>query len=140
MMNKFPFNLLLAIFFWLASSLVVRGDPPLGCCGVIQLAASQVEDCSTTGEFQTVVVSALETATVTLQFDVSLAGTQLVVQALDGGVLGIGGSATIDQNGSISFPFQVGDQPGLYRVSVIAELDGLSVSFSLVQFQVPNLE
>ena len=129
------FNLLLAVLIWLGSSLIARGDPPLGCCDIIQLATTQLEDCSTTGEFQTVAVSALETINVTLQFDVSLASTQVVVQALDGGALGIGGSATIDQNGTLTFPFQVSDQPGLYRVSVIADLDGVSVPFSLVQFQ-----
>ena len=139
-MKRTMFNLLSALFLWLASCLIVRGDPPLGCCDVVQLASSQLEDCSTTGEFQTVVVSPLEMITVTLQFDVSVVNTPVVVQALDGGILGIGGSATIDQNGSLTFPFQVGDQPGLYRVSVIADLDGISVPFSLVQFQVPNPE
>jgi len=131
---------LLATLVWFGSSLIARGDPPLGCCDVIQLTTSELEDCSTTGEFQTVVVSPLETTTVTLQFDVSVVNTAVVVQALDGGILGIGGSAIIDQNGSLTFPFQVGDQPGLYRVSVIADVDGISVPFSLVQFQVPNLE
>ena len=139
-MKRTMFNLLLAIFLWLGSSRIARGDPPLGCCDVIQLATSQLEDCSVTGEFQPVVVSPLETITVTLQFDVSLASTQVVVQALDGGALGIGGSATIDQNGNLTFPFQVDYQPGLYRVSFIADLDGVSVPFSLVQFQVPNPE
>ena len=112
-MKSIMFNLLLAVLIWLGSSLIARGDPPLGCCDIIQLATTQREDCSTTGEFQTVAVSALETINVTLQFDVSLASTQVVVQALDGGALGIGGSATIDQNGTLTFPFQVSDQPGL---------------------------
>jgi hypothetical protein len=134
------FNLLAAIFLWLASCLIARGDPPLGCCDVIQFATTQLQDCSTTGEFQTVVVATLETITVTLQFDISLVNTPMVVQALDGGMLGIGDSAIIDQNGTVTFPFQVGDQSGLYRVSVIADLDGVSVPFSLVQFQVPNPE
>jgi hypothetical protein len=139
-MKRTMFKLLLAMLVWLGSSLIAHGDPPLGCCDVIQFASSQLEDCSTTGEFQAVVVSPLEMITVTLQFDVSLASTPVVVQGLDGGMLGIGSSATIDQNGSLIFPFQVSDQPGLYRVSVIADLDGVSVPFSLVQFQVPNPE
>lgn len=138
-MKRILFNLL-AIFLWLGSSLIAHGDPPFPCCYTIQLAASQVEDCSATGEFQPVMVAPLETATVTLQFGASLAGTELVVQALDGGALGIGGSTTIDQNGNLTFPFQVDYQPGLYRVSVIADLDGVSVPFSLVQFQVPSPE
>jgi hypothetical protein len=131
---------LLATLVWFGSSLIAHGDPPLGCCDVVQLTTTQLEDCSTTGEFQTVVVSPLETITVTLQFDLSVVNTPVVVQALDGGVLGIGDSTTIDQNGSLTFPFQVSDLPGLYRVSVIADLDGISVPFSLVQFQVPTQE
>lgn len=134
------FNLVAAIVLWLGSSLIARGDPPLGCCDVIQFATTQLRDCSTTGEFQTLVVAPLEMITVTLQFDVNVATTPVMVQALDGGMLGIGGSATIDQNGSLTFPFQVSDLPGLYRISVIADLDGVSVPFSLVQFQVPNPE
>ena len=139
-MKKIIFSLLPAILLWLGNCPIGRGDPPRGCCEVVQLAGNQVEDCSTTGEFQAVAVSPLEIASVTLQFDVSVVNTPVVVQALDGGTLGIGGSATIDQNGNLTFPFQVGDQAGLYRVSVIADLDGVSVSFSLIQFQVPNPE
>jgi hypothetical protein len=139
-MKRTAFNLLAAIFLWLASCLISHGDPPLGCCDTIEFETTQLQDCSTTGEFQTVVVSPLEMITVTLQFDVSVANTTVVVQALDGGVLGIGGSATIDQNGTLTFPFQVSDQAGLYRVSIIADLEGVSVPFSIVQFQVPNPE
>src|SRR6266545_6710394 len=93
-MKKIMFSLL-AVSMWLSSWQVVQADPPLACCDVIQIAASQVEDCSAKGEFQPVLVSPSETASVTLQFDTSLAGTAVVVQALDGGVLGINGSATI---------------------------------------------
>ena len=137
-MKPRTFDLLAAIFLWFASCLIARGDPPLGCCDVIQFESTQLQDCSNTGEFQTVVVSPLDMITVTLQFDISVANTPVVVQALDGGTLGIDGTATIDENGNLNFIFQVGDQPGLYRVSVIANLGGVSTPFSLVQFQVPN--
>jgi hypothetical protein len=109
-MKRPMFKLLLAILLWLGSSLIARGDPPLGCCDVIQFATSQLEDCNTTGEFQTVVVSPLEMISATLQFGVSLARTPVVIQALDGGTLGINGSATIDQDGNVTFPFQIDDQ------------------------------
>lgn len=94
MINKITFSLL-AVLLWLTSSLIAHGDTPLSCCYTIQLTASQVEDCSAKAEFQPVIVTPLETGTVTLQFDTSLAGREVVVQALDGGTLGIGGSVAI---------------------------------------------
>jgi hypothetical protein len=139
MINKLIVTLL-AILLWLGTSRIAYGDPPFSCCYTIQLTASQVEDCSGNGQLQPVIVTALETATVTLQFDTSLAGTEVVVQALDGGALGISGSAIIDQNGNLSFPFQISDQPGLYRISVVADMGSGSVPLSLVQFQLPNPE
>jgi len=139
-MKKILFILLPGIFLWLGSGLIAYGDPPSGCCYVIQLVGSQLEDCSDNGEFQPVSVAPLESTTVTLQFGISLAGTEVVIQTLDGGTLGISGSGTIDQDGNLSFPFQAGPLPGLYRVPVIADSDNGSVSLSLVQFQVPNPE
>jgi hypothetical protein len=139
-MKKTIFNLLPGVFLWLSGGLTANGDPPSGCCYVIQLVGSQLEDCSATGEFQPVSVLPLEPTTVTLQFGISLAGTEVVIQSLDGGTLGVGGSGTIDQDGNLSFPFQAGPLPGLYRVSVIADNDTGSVSLSLVQLQVPNPE
>jgi hypothetical protein len=139
-MKKIISNLLAAILLWFASCLIAHGDPPSGCCCLIQLVGSQLEDCSTTGEFQPVSVAPLETATVTLQFGTTLAGVQVVVQALDSGTLGFGGLARIDQDGNLSFPFRVGGQPGLYRLSVVAQMYNESTSVSLVKFQVPSPE
>lgn len=138
MKEKLFSTLLLSTFLWFGSCLIARSDPPLACCDVIQLTNSQVEDCTAKGQFEPVVVAPVEAATVTLQFDASLAGSQVVVQALDGGTLGINGPVTIDADGSISFPFQVGDQPGLYRVSVVAQYGSEDLPLALVQFQVPN--
>jgi hypothetical protein len=63
------------------------------------------------------------------------------VEPLDGGTLGIEGeSAMIDANGTLSFPFQVSDQPGVYRVVVISPDggdDGTAVVAALVQLEVP---
>jgi hypothetical protein len=139
-MKRILLNALPAILLWLGSFPIARGDPPLACCDVIQLANSQVEDCTAKGQFESMVVDPLVTATVNLEFDVTLAGTQVVVQALDGGTLGINGSTTIDQGGNLSFSFQVGEQPGLYRVSVVDVNGDGSVPLALVQFQVPNPE
>jgi hypothetical protein len=138
-MKRILFNLL-PIFLWLGNCMIARGDPPLSCCNVIQLGASQVEDCSAKGAFEPVVVTSLETAAVTLQFDTTLAGTPVVVQALDGGTVGINGSSAIDQDGNLSFSFQIGNQAGIYRVSVVANYGNEDIPVSLVQFQVPNPE
>jgi hypothetical protein len=78
---------------------------------------------------------------VTLQYHTSLAGRPVVIQALDGGTLGINGSTAIDQDGNLTFPFQCGEQPGLYRVSVVVDVEGnREPPGALVQFQVPNPE
>lgn len=137
-MKRIIFNLLPGFFLWFGSLLIARGDPPLACCDVIQLPNSQVEDCTAKGQFEPVVVDPLVTASVNLQFDASLAGAQVVVQALDGGTLGINGSMTLDQEGNLSFSFQVSQQPGLYRVSVVDVNGDGSVPLALVQFQIPN--
>ena len=100
-----------------------------------------IEDKSSNGKFEPVTVDPGATSDVGLQFPASLASTPVVVQALDGGQLGIdGNSATINQNGMLSFPFQVTDQPGVYRVLVIdpnADEDSPAI-VGVVQFEVPN--
>jgi hypothetical protein len=54
------------------------------------------DDNSTTGKFQPVAVDSFTTSDVALQFPTSLANKSVIVQALDGGTLGIdGSSATI---------------------------------------------
>jgi hypothetical protein len=102
-----------------------------------------IEDKSSNGKFEPVTVEPSARSDVALLFPASLASTSVVVQALDGGQLGIdGNSATIDQNGMLSFPFQVTDQPGVYRVVVInpnADEDS-PVIVGVVQFEVPSPE
>lgn len=140
-MQKILFSLPLAIFLWLSNCLIpaMRGDPPLGSCVVIQLPSSQAQDCDDKGRFQPVVVNPADSATVTLQYQISFANKPVVIQALDGGTLGINGDTTIDQNGNLSFPYQCGEQPGLYRVSVVVNVQGnRQAPGALVQFQVPN--
>ncbi len=96
-------------------------------------------DSSTTGKFQPVTVDPSATSDVALQFPQSLANKSVAVQPLDGGTLQIGIS-TIDQNGMLSFSFQVTDQPGVYRVIVVdPSADENSPKIvGVVQFEVPN--
>jgi hypothetical protein len=98
-------------------------------------------DSSSTGSFETVTVDASANSDVTLQFPASLAGTTVAVGALDGGTLTSvpGGTSGIGADGSLSFSFQVSDQPGVHRVIVIdPNADGDSpYIIGVVQFEVP---
>jgi hypothetical protein len=63
------------------------------------------------------------------------------IQPLDGGTFTSGGgSSAIGTDGSLSFSFQVTDQPGVHRVVVIdpnADADSPHI-IALVQFEVPS--
>jgi hypothetical protein len=62
----------------------------------------------------------------------------VAIEALDGGTLNTN-SGTIDQNGALTFSFQVTDQPGTHRVIVIdpnVDEDSLHI-IGVVQFEVP---
>jgi len=97
-------------------------------------------DSSSTGSFETVTVDASANSDVKLQFPVSLASKTVAVAALDGGTLTSGGgTSSIGADGSLSFSFQVSDQPGVHRVVVTdPNADGDSpLIIALVQFEVP---
>jgi hypothetical protein len=97
------------------------------------------DDSSSTGTFQSVSVAPNANSDVALQFPVNMASKLVSVQALDGGTLANTGS-TIDQNGALSFSFQVSDQPGVHRVIVIdpnADAESPHI-VALVQFEVPS--
>ncbi len=97
------------------------------------------DDSSSTGAFQSVSVDPNANSDVALQFPVNMASKSVSVQALDGGTLANTGS-TIDQNGALSFSFQVSDQPGIHRVIVIdpnADAESPHI-VALVQFEVPS--
>ena len=97
------------------------------------------DDSSSTGAFQSVSVEPNANSDVALQFPVNMASKSVSVQALDGGTLANAGS-TIDQNGALSFSFQVSDQPGVHRVIVIdpnADAESPHI-IALVQFEVPS--
>jgi hypothetical protein len=98
-------------------------------------------DSSSTGTFATVTVDASANSDVQLQFSASLASKTVAVGALDGGTLSSGGgTSSIGGDGSLSFSFQVSDQPGVHRVIVI---DPNAVGddpyiIGIVQFEVPS--
>ena len=143
-MTKILFNLLPAIFLWFSSCCIATAQDPVAQSDQITSEDQQIiqDDNSSTGKFQPVTVDPSATSDVALQFPAGLASKPVVVQALDGGQLGIdGNSATIDQNGMLAFPFQVSDQPGVYRVIVIdpdAGEDSTAI-VGVVQFEVPGL-
>jgi hypothetical protein len=98
-------------------------------------------DSSSTGSFATVTVDAIANSDVSLQFSASLASKTVAVAALDGGtVTSGGGTSSIGADGSLSFSFQVSDQPGVHRVVVIdPNADGDSPKIiGMVQFEVPS--
>jgi hypothetical protein len=141
-MKKMLFSLLPAIFIWLGSCCIATAEDS-GVAQSDQITQGQQiiqDDNSTTGKFQPVAVDSFTTSDVALQFPTSLANKSVIVQALDGGTLGIdGSSATIGADGSLGFSFQVTDQPGVYRVVVIdpnATEDTTPV-LGVVQFEVP---
>ncbi len=140
-MKRIILNLLSAIFLWLGICCIATAQDP-GVAQSDQITDGQQiiqDDSSTTGKFQPVTVDPSATSDVALQFPLTLANKPVAVEPLDGGVLSIGNS-TIDQNGMLSFSFQVTDQPGVYRVIVIdpnADEDSLAI-VGMVQFEVPN--
>jgi hypothetical protein len=138
-MKRILFSVLPAILFWLGSCCIVNAQnpgPPVATSDQITLQNQQtITASSTTGVFDPVTVDPSAATTVQLQFPLSAAGMTVVVQVLDGGLLGINGnSAVIDQSGMLTFPFQVTGLPGLYRVLVVAN----DQTLAQVQFWVPN--
>jgi len=97
------------------------------------------DDSSSSGAFQSVSVDANANSDVALQFPLNMAGKSVSVEPLDGGTL-TSTASNIDQNGSLSFSFQVSDQPGGHRVVVIDPNpgEGSPHIVALLQFEVPS--
>src|SRR5262245_26614120 len=140
-MNRIIFTLLPAIFLWFGNCYVAKAqDSGLAQSDQITGNGQQIiqDDDSSTGTFTPVTVDALTTSDVVLQFPASLTNRSVAIEALDGGTLSTN-SGTIDANGSLSFSFQVSDQPGVHRVIVIdpnPDEDSLHI-IGQVQFEVP---
>ncbi len=143
-MKKIIFSLLPAIFLWFGGyPLATAQSPDVAQSDQITQDQQIIQgDDSTTGTFEPVIVDAGTTSNVTVQFPLSLANKQVIIQPLDGGaLLGVnGGFGTIGADGTLSFQFQAANQGGLYRVLVIS-LDsgdgGTAAVVALVQFQTP---
>jgi hypothetical protein len=139
MINNLTFNLLPAIFLWLISCCIATAQdqaPLVASSAQITFQNQQVVTVSSaSGVFDPVTVNPEDAMSVQLQFPITAAGIATVIQVMDGGVLGIDGSSVIiGEDGTLLFPFQVSDVPGLYRVLVITN----DQTIAQVQFWLPN--
>jgi hypothetical protein len=67
---------------------------------------------------------------VTVQFPSQWANTALTLQSLDGGnISGQASNAVVAADGTVSFHFQTGNKPGLYRVFMIGAGGNSTLSF-----------
>jgi hypothetical protein len=141
-MNKIIFNLLPTMFLWLGACYVATAqDSGVAQSDQITTDGQEIiQDAdNSTGKFEPVTVDPSATSDVALQFPASLTSRSVAIEAVDGGTLSTN-SGTIDQNGSLSFSFQVSDQPGVHRVMVIdpnADEDSPHI-IGVVQFEVPS--
>jgi hypothetical protein len=138
-MKRFIFNLLAAIFLWpsVYGVTIAQDQAPLYASSAqITFQNQQVITlASVTGGFDPVTVNPQDAMSVQLQFPITAAGIATVVQVMDGGVLGVDGSSVIiGEDGTLSFPFQVSDVPGIYRVLLISN----DQTIAQVQFWLPN--
>lgn len=140
-MKKIVFPILAAVFLCLGSCCVATAqDAPVAQSDRITTNGQEIiqDDDTSTGKFEPVTVDPSATSDVALQFPASLTNRSVAIEAVDGGTLNTN-SGTIDQNGSLSFSFQVSDQPGMHRVIIIdpnADEDSPHI-VGLVQFEVP---
>jgi hypothetical protein len=94
--------------------------------------ATQVSVQSANGRFQLIGLHLNEAVSVVVQFPPGWGNTPVALQRLDGGnVSAQAGQITIASDGTASFQFHVGNQPGLYRIS----MDGAGTS-SMLSFWV----
>jgi len=139
------FNILSALFIWLAGCCTAMAQAPVAQSDQITDGDTQEiiqADSSSTGSFETVTVDASANSDVKLQFPASLATKTFTIAAMDGGTLTSGGGpSTVSADGSLSFSFQVSDQPGVHRVIVIdpnADDDESPSIVGILQFEVPS--
>jgi hypothetical protein len=141
-MKKTILSVLTASFLCFSSCYVATAQAPVAQSDQITDDGSQQtiqDDGSTTGKFDPVTVDPSASSDVALQFPVSMASKSISIAALDGGTV-TSGSTAIGADGSLSFSFQVTDQPGVHRVLVIdpnADEDSPQI-VGVVQFEVPS--
>jgi hypothetical protein len=141
-MKKTILRVLTASFLCFGSCFIATGQAPVAQSDQITDDGSQQiiqDDGSTTGKFEPVTVDPSASSDVALQFPVSMASKSVSIAALDGGTVW-SGSTTIGADGSLSFSFQVSDQPGVHRVVVIdpSADDESPQIVGVVQFEVPS--
>jgi len=143
-MKRTIFIVLAASFLCFGSCCIATGQAPVAQSDQITDDGSQQiiqDDNSTTGEFEPVTIDPDASSDVALQFPVSMATKPVSIAALDGGTM-MSGSTAIGADGSLSFSFQVSDQPGVHRVVVMdpnADDDSPKI-IGVVQFEVPSVE
>jgi hypothetical protein len=141
-MKKTILSVLTASFLCFGSCCIATAQAPVAQSDQITDDGSQQtiqDDGSTTGKFESVTVDPSASSDVALQFPVSMASKSVSIAALDGGTVTSGATA-IEADGSLSFSFQVTDQPGVHRVLVIdpnADDDSPQI-VGVVQFEVPS--
>jgi len=141
-MKKTILSVLTASFLCFGSCCIATAQAPVAQSDQITDDGSQQtiqDDGSTTGKFEPVTVDPSASSDVALQFPVSMASKSISIAALDGGTV-TSGSTAIGADGSLSFSFQVTDQPGVHRVLVIdpnADEDSPQI-VGVVQFEVPS--
>lgn len=139
-MKKIIVSVLTASFLCFGS--LATGQAPVAQSDQITDDGSQQiiqDDSSGTGKFEPVTIDPSATSDVALQFSMSMANKVVSIAALDGGTV-TSGSTAIETDGSLSFSFQVTDQPGVHRVVVIdpnADEDSPHI-VGVVQFEVPS--
>lgn len=143
-MKKTILSVLTASFLCFGSCYIATAQAPVAQSDQITDGDTQEiiqADSSSSGSFETVTVDATASSDVTLQFSSSLASKTVAVAAVDGGTLTSGGgTSSIGADGSLSFSFQVSDQPGVHRIAVIdpnADDDSPYI-IGMVQFEVPS--
>ena len=141
-MEKIILSVLTTSFLCFGSCYIATAQAPVAQSDQITDDGSQQtiqDDGSTTGKFEPVTVDPSASSDVALQFPVSMASKSVSIAALDGGTV-TSGSTAIGADGSLSFSFQVTDQPGVHRVLVIdpnADDDSPQI-VGVVQFEVPS--
>ena len=132
---------LLTVSVCFGSCCIATGQAPVAQSDQITDDTQQIiqDDGSTTGKFEPVTVDPSASSDVALQFPISMASKSVSIAALDGGTV-TSGSTAIGADGSLSFSFQVSDQPGVHRVVVMdpnADEDSPHI-VGVVQFEVPS--
>jgi len=111
----------------------ITTEPPAenGPTATISFAGkARFEAKSAKGRFPLAGIRPNETAEIRLQFASDWANTSITVQALDGGkVSAKAKDAVIAADGTASFRFQAGAQPGLYRIVVIGAESTTTLKF-----------